>query len=69
MTYFGIRSRGIPLYLTSCRIVFISNAVRPMADYYDHFIFEEARNGGKSVGDGKINAILRAEICQPYIPH
>ncbi len=30
------------LYLTSRRIMFLSNALRPKADYYAHFISEEA---------------------------
>ncbi|SDZ22362.1 hypothetical protein SAMN05421754_11104, partial [Nitrosomonas sp. Nm58] len=31
-----LRRRGIPLYRTSRRIVFLSNALRPKADYYAH---------------------------------
>ncbi|SDY88108.1 hypothetical protein SAMN05421754_102735, partial [Nitrosomonas sp. Nm58] len=37
------RRRGIPLYRTSRRIVFLSNALRPKADYYAHFkVLQEA---------------------------
>ncbi|WP_218138893.1 hypothetical protein, partial [Nitrosomonas sp. Nm58] len=32
-----LRRRGIPLYRTSRRIVFLSNALRPKADYYAHY--------------------------------